>query len=233
MGWFGSEGALLSVPTRVLVLGVDGPESLMAAAPIALGLEAAGHAVTIGAEPSNWADATAEWYREQARPVNVVSWDGSASSLAAHPRELTLAVAGASILRPTGAVRAQLEVVRAGGRAAGIALGLGAEAALGADPADARARLAELGAIGAVLDTQAVLRFSTAGRHFVELVEHVHHRVGPEAQSVIADSLRAALFGRHGSVAVSLATRERPVALDPLTTIAWLLDLEELLRAPE
>jgi len=202
----------LSAPRRVLVRSVGGPEGMMASTPLALALEAAGHDVRLGAEgPSDWATYVNEWYAEQARDTRVVE--------TAEGFELTIACGGADAL--DAETEADLIAVTA----------LGAEAAFGVDPGRAEARIAEIASMGGLLHVEAIARFEVPGRHFIELVEHVHHRAGPENQSVLADSLRAALFGRVGDVPVSLATRERPPRLSPRTTLIWFLDPAEAGRA--
>jgi hypothetical protein len=225
----------------VLVVGVEGDEGLMAAAVVALGLEVAGHGVTLAVadpnapglssvdpEASDWAASVAQWFAEQGRPVEVVRWDGRGASLESLTPGAAIAAGGAGLLAPTGAVRERLEALRDRAELAAV-LGLGAEAARGADPDEAQARLTSLAAVGALHGVEAIRRFGTVGRHFVELVEHVHHRAGPTGQSVVADTIRAALFGRHGEAPVSLATRERPPRLGIGATLVFYLDLAELL----
>jgi len=204
----------LATPRRVLVLAVGGPEALMASTPLALALEAAGHDVRLGCDAAagpgepEWAAYVNEWYAEQARETRVVE-DHTGF-------DLTFACGGASVL---DAIPRDAHFV--------AVTALGAEAAFGVDPALAEARIAAIAAHGGLLHVEAIARFELAGRHFVELVEHVHHRAGPEHQSVLTDSLRAALFGRAGDVPVSLATRERPPRLSPATTLVWFLDPDE------
>ena len=56
----------------------------------------------------------------------------------------------------------------------------------------------------------------------------MHHLAGPTGQCPRADSIRAALFGRHGAVPVNLGTRERPPRLSLATTTVFWLQPEEL-----
>lgn len=217
----------------VAVLAVGGPEAVMAATPVVLTAEARGHEVILvvseeAPEGPGWSASIAAWFTEQARPVRLVRWTGALPDASAY-----VLSGGAEVLSPEGAVRAALSALDRRGpdtRAFAAVAGLGAEAAFGVDPAETDARLSRLVAHGGVLGVEAIGRYGTVGRHFVELVEHVHHLAGPTRQSVTADSLRAALFGRSGSVAVSLATRERPPRLSPTTTLLWFLALDELLR---
>ena len=88
--------------------------------------------------------------------------------------------------------------------------------------------LARLIGVGAIVGAHSIARFGTVGRLFVELVEHVHHELGPTEQSIAADTIRASLFGKHGELAVNLATRAAPVDVGPLATLIWLVDPEEL-----
>lgn len=223
---------------EVVVLGVEGPEGLMAGTPIALGLEAGGHRVSlieadpgarglevVAAEDPSWAGAVAEWYAEQGRPVTVARWGGDPDALPGGP---VIVTGGAALLDPPAPVRERLGGLH--GRPAVAALcGLGAEQAEGEAPDVAHGRLTELSAVGAILAVEAVPRFETVGRHFVELVEHVHHRAGPAAQSRVADTLRASLFGRHGDHPVSLATVDRTPRVGVLATLVWFVDLRELI----
>ncbi|UJR78484.1 hypothetical protein [Sandaracinus amylolyticus] len=108
--------------------------------------------------------------------------------------------------------------------AARLALvGLGAEACEGIDPARAHARLAALLAEGALVDRTPLFPLDPLCRAWLELVEDVHHALGPAAQRPLVDAIRAALFGRWGSVAVNLAARERPAQVSLETaTIVWI-----------
>ncbi|AKF09025.1 hypothetical protein [Sandaracinus amylolyticus] len=108
--------------------------------------------------------------------------------------------------------------------AARIALvGLGAEACEGIDPARTHARLAALLAEGALVDRTPLFPLDALCRTWLELVEDVHHALGPAAQRPIVDAIRAALFGRCGSIAVNLAARERPAQVSLETaTIVWI-----------
>ncbi|HJL14698.1 MAG TPA: hypothetical protein RMH99_03520 [Sandaracinaceae bacterium LLY-WYZ-13_1] len=224
---------------EVVVVGVEGPEGLFAAAPVALGLEARGRRVTLAVadaeadgwtlvDPAgrDWAASVAAWYGEQDRPVRVMRWDGRAP--VARDGALALAVGGAGLLSPTGPVRERLEVLRRG-PAVAAAVGLGAEAAQGIEPDEAWSRLTALASVGGLIGVESIARFDTAGRHFVELVEHVHHAAGPMAQSVMADTLRASLFGRHGRAPVSLTTRERPPRLGLGALLVLYVEPDELL----
>jgi hypothetical protein len=108
--------------------------------------------------------------------------------------------------------------------AARIALvGLGAEAAEGLDPARTSARLATLLASGALVDRTTLFPLDPLCRTWIELVEDVHHAVGPAAQRPIVDAIRAALFGRCGAIAVNLAARTSPAHVTLETaTIVWI-----------
>lgn len=117
--------------------------------------------------------------------------------------------------------RALLEGASAHARIALV--GLGAEACAGIDPAHTSALLAACLADGSLLDRTLLRPHDAVSRAWIELVEDVHHEVGPARQLPIVDAIRAALFGRHGRVAVDLAARERPahVSLDT-ASIFWL-----------
>ena len=209
--------ARLGEARRVAVIASEGSEGVLPAAVVALALEAAGHAPSIlvrqdapGTTPiapggGSWAAALAEWYAEQERDVPILSWDGE------DPIDADIRIAagtGALLHRPPPAHCTAVAVI-------------------GPAPED-EASLSTLVAHGGVLAVELVARFGSVGRHFVEMVEHVHHRVGPTAQSTAADALRAALFGRHGQVPVNLATRESPVSIGPASTLVWWIDPEEL-----
>jgi len=211
---------------------VAGSEAaLLAGAPAALGLLRSGRlgalrlrgegAPVVDPKEASWAGAMAEWWR--AEGVTIERWDGAAETLEAP----VLLVGGAELLeKPTIGLRA---AVATADPEAVMAVGaLGAEAARGVDPSRARGRLVELAARGALIGAEPVLRYEPAGRAYVELVENVNHRAGPDGQSVVGDTLRAALFGRHGAVPVNLSTRERPPALDLTTLLVFYVSLAEL-----
>lgn len=116
-----------------------------------------------------------------------------------------------------------LEALAARSHARVALVGLGSEACQGIDPASVRRALAAHLAGGALIDRTPLFPLDPLCRSWLELVEDVHHAVGPAAQRPIADAVRAALFGRHGEVVVDLAARERPahVSLDT-ASIIWL-----------
>lgn len=102
-------------------------------------------------------------------------------------------------------------------------VGLGAEACEGVDPARVGAALAAHLAHGALVDRTPLFPLDPVCRAWLEIVEDVHHAVGPAAQRPIVDAVRAALFGRHGEVVVNLAARERPARVSLETaSIVWL-----------
>ncbi len=204
------------------MLGLD-PEAFMGALPIALGLEGlADDAVEvtlaiIGEGP--WTAPVRSWYEAQARAVNVLCFDEIEAEV---PTFDQIVVVGTSL--SSSCVGAIPDAVRAHADATFALVAAGVDAD-GLDPL--RARLLELGGLGA-LSVEHIDRFGRVGREFVELVEHVHHVRGPTGQSRVADTLRAALFGRSGRVPVNLASREDPPALDPLTTMVFYVAVAEL-----
>lgn len=102
-------------------------------------------------------------------------------------------------------------------------VGLGAEACDGIDPARVGAALATHLAHGALVDRTPLFPLDPICRGWLEIVEDVHHAVGPAAQRPIVDAVRAALFGRHGEVVVNLAARGRPAWVTLETaSIVWL-----------
>lgn len=102
-------------------------------------------------------------------------------------------------------------------------VGLGAEVCAGVDPEHTAARLAACAAEGALIARTVLHPRGTLARAWLELVEDVHHAIGPARQLPIVDAIRAALFGKHGRVAVDLAARERPALVTPETaSIVWL-----------
>jgi hypothetical protein len=131
----------------------------------------------------------------------------------------------APILVGAGAVLDLLPSLLEGtdGHARVALVGLGSEACAGVDPARTAARLAACLADGSMIERTLLRPHDTVARSWIELVEEVHHEIGPARQLPIVDAIRAALFGRHGLVAVDLAARERPalVGLDT-ASIVWL-----------
>lgn len=213
------EGALVHVAAA-------SAEALLAGAPATIGLFQRGElgdvwlvddgpAGKIEVSEPGWLGAMAEWWKTQ----GVVLQRGTPTSAP------LLVVGGAELLeRPAIVTR-----VRDVDTNAVVAIGgLGAEAGRGQDVAAARARLVEIAANGGLLHAEPVLRFGAVGRAFVELVEEVSHRVGPDGQSLVADTIRAALFGRHGAVPVNLAAREAPPTLDLSTLFVFFVASAEL-----
>ncbi|MDQ3038058.1 MAG: hypothetical protein M3Y87_37040 [Myxococcota bacterium] len=124
-----------------------------------------------------------------------------------------------------GAIDAALGLLEGSPRSgARIALvGLGAEVCVGIEAERTAARLAACLAEGSLIDRTLLQPRGTIARAWIELVEDVHHEIGPARQLPIVDAIRAALFGKHGRVAVDLAARDCPalVTLDT-ASILWL-----------
>lgn len=199
-------------------------EELLAAAPLALGLEALdGVAPTlayVADEDHPWAASIAAWYAAQARAVPVGRW--SAFETDAFETRLVENETFDRVVFVGTAFPGALPEID-GALFALVGAGVHAETL------DAtRARLMELAAVGAIRSVELLARFGPPGREFIELVEEVHHDSGPDGQSRVADTLRAALFGRSGRVPVNLASRADPPALDPLTLLAFFVDASEV-----
>lgn len=192
----------------VIVLASEGTDDLLPAAMIAVAFELAGCGVELRypdqGSNGRWAEALEGWFREQGRSVRLASGLESARGDDASVVEVYVATVPDTAATPS----ARLVAV------------------IGPKPDDPR--LAFLVANGGVLGVETVPRFGSTGRHFVELVEHVHHAAGPSDQSTSADVLRAALFGRLGLIPVNLATRQAPVEVAPWRTLVWFLDPAEL-----
>lgn len=102
-------------------------------------------------------------------------------------------------------------------------LGLGSEPCAGHDPDRSARRVMACLADGSLLDRTLLHPFDPAVRTWLEIVEDVHHAVGPGEQQPIVDVIRAALFGRHGPIAVDLAARERKALVTmESASIVWL-----------
>ncbi len=211
----------------VHVLGAS-PGELLAGAPVAIALHlrrqlgalevwADGPPGPIDPAEAGPCGAMAEW------------WAQEEVTLARASGELTaplLVLGGPERLRPDDPLVAR--AVAADPDATIAIAGLGAEAARGEDPRDARRRLVALAAHGGLLHAEPVLRFGAAGRAFVELIENVHHRLGPDGQLTAGDAVRAALFGREGRVPVNLATREVAPDLDLTTHLVFFVAAREI-----
>ncbi|MFK7990030.1 MAG: hypothetical protein AB8I08_28685 [Sandaracinaceae bacterium] len=152
----------------------------------------------------SWAAAMAEWWAEQTPAVDVLGWDGATLDRTALGLECVVVAGTAGLLEMTRPPCDRVAVL-------GVPESLDAQLA------------AEVG-LGSVRAVEVIPRFGPVGRLFIEMVEHVHHRVGPMAQSTAADVLRASLFGRHGRIPVNLATRETPRAVGPAQTLVWWFD---------
>ena len=127
-----------------------------------------------------------------------------------------------SILIGDGALLDHPVLGELGPRALVAIVGLGAEACAGHDPARAPRALLACLAEGSLVHRSMLHPFDPIVRAWLEIVEDVHHAVGPALQRPIVDAVRAALMGRHGAVAVDLAARDRPAIVGLETaTISW------------
>lgn len=182
-----------------------GAEELVGAAVVALALEGLADEVVLAhvGDGAPWAAPMASWFAAQTHPVEVRPFTG----LDGFDRVYAVATHLRAPVPP--AIAAHPAATRA-------LVGAGADAG----ELDAtRAALMDLAAAGALREVVLIPRYERVGRALIELIEELHHAVGPERQSRVADTLRAALFGRHGRVPVSLVTREDPPCLDPLTLL--------------
>lgn len=186
-------------------------EDLFSAAVVGLGLEGWADRVVVAhvGDGAPFAEPMAEWWASQPVPVSITKFDTVEGFDQVH------------VASPTFGPRLPAEV--ASHPRASIALvGTGARA----DTLDAtHAAYVEKAAYGELLDVAAIPRFGRVGRALIELIEHVHHAVGPAQQSRVADSLRAALFGRYGRVPVNLECRDDPPALGPWTLLVTWFEL--------
>jgi len=127
-----------------------------------------------------------------------------------------------SILIGDGALLDHPVVAGLGPRALLAIVGLGAEACAGHDPERAPRVLLGCLADGSLVHRAMLHPFDPIVRAWLEIVEDVHHAVGPALQRPIVDAVRAALMGRCGRIAVDLAARERPAIVGLETaTISW------------
>lgn len=224
-------------PREVLVLALTGPEDLVAAAAVSLAITGAGHRAAI-AHPGNggdlsaqiWEQALAGWFRQQRSPVPLRLVESAAALDAALAGFdlLVLASGGGRVVtgaRPRPFAQASESPVE---RVLAVTA-LGAEIAVGASQREVERRIANLVAAGALWGAEPIPRFSTVGRDFVELVEAMHHAAGPAHQSLVADTLRAALFGRSGPTPVNLSTRDQLPHLTAATSMIWWFDADEVL----
>lgn len=225
-------GALpFAADAQVTVLGAS-VEGLLAGAPAQIGLHKQGRLGDLwvhepGAEPGkvsrqerSWTGAMADWWASEG--VVLQRWDGNPEGLEA-PLMIT---GGADLLEGPPPLLSALNAVDPDAVVA-IA-GLGAEAGRGRNPERARQQLVDIAAGGGLLHAEAVMRYGPAGRGFVELIEHLNHRSGPDGQSLVGDTIRAALFGRYGEVPVNLASREQPPEIDLSTLFVHFVALHEL-----
>lgn len=198
---------------RPTLVGTE-PGALLAGTTIVLALHERGRDVALATtcdDPLEAALAAALEARGLARGIERIA---NVSALAA-----PIALGSGRLLEE----RATIEQLASCPHARLALVGLGAEACEGIDPARARAALATHLAHGALIDRTPLFPLEPVCRGWLEIVEDVHHAVGPAAQRPIVDAVRAALFGRHGDVVVDLAARERPahVSLDT-ASIVWL-----------
>lgn len=196
---------------RALVVAL-GAEELVGAAVVALALEGRATEVVLACvgDGAPWAAPLAGWWAAQAHPVDVRPFTGAAGF------DRVYAVASALERAVPAEVRAHPDAWFA-------LVGAGAWA----DELEATRRgLVARAADGALREVALIPRYERVGRALIELIEEVHHAVGPTQQSRVADALRAALFGRAGRVPVSLATRDEPPCLDPLTLMVAFLAIE-------
>lgn len=186
-------------------------EELLGAAVVALTLEGQVEEVVLAhvGDGAPWAAPMASWWAGQAHPVAV----GRYTSPDAFERVIAV---GSALDR---------ELPDAIARHAGATFALVGAGAFAEELEPTRRALMDAAAAGRLREVTLVERYGRVGRALIELIEEVHHAVGPDRQSRVADSLRAALFGRQGRVPVSLGTREDPPCLDPMTLMVFELDL--------
>jgi len=194
---------------RVLVVGASA-EELFGAAVIGLALEQIASEVVVAHldDGGAWAAPVADWWAAQTHPVRVARYDGVDGF------DRVYAVA-------TAFGRSFPEAVEAHRGARAVIVGAGAWAE---ELEPTRRELVERAAGGELVEATPIPRYGRVGRALIELIEEAHHAVGPMGQSRVADTLRAALFGRVGPTPVSLTTRDDPPHLDPITLIAWFLE---------
>lgn len=205
----------------------------VAAALIALRWREAGRTVGLALERTDdpLGAALEAWLAADPEPF--ARGDASIDALARDGAHVAVAFGGAAaLLAPSAGERARIEAAAHVGGSVEL-VGLGAEAAGGHDPDRAEARLQAIAALGGLREVLAVRRFAGSGRLFVELVEVLQQASGPDAQNVLADTLRAALFGRSGRVPVSLRTRTHPPRIGPSTALVFSLSARDVLEVLE
>jgi len=97
--------------------------------------------------------------------------------------------------------------------------------------ADALMRVAQQVALGGMLDVSALLPSNPAGKLFMEAVDFIHAKAGPEWHSNMASSILAALKGKFGHHDLTLKTTESPIWVSPLTLLYWFFKLESIAEA--
>jgi hypothetical protein len=198
------------LPTGAPVtIGYDGPaEDLLVAGLVALALEEAERKPTIRwttAPSGDWpaaAGAVVEWFDERETTVPILGGPG--------PFDVEILDGAGRLASPA---RAPIRAL----------VGAGAEVSAGGSYLALEEALARAAVDDRLLGVDWIPRYGPVGRLFVELWEHAHHATGPDGQGVSADTVRASLFGRVGSRAVNLATRETPPRVGFLATcVLWL-----------
>lgn len=195
---------------RPTLVGIE-PGAMLAGATILFALQERGiepRLATYGEDPL--ADSLSRALRARSLPFEIV-------------RIETIEDVEAPIVIGSGGALDVIGTLRAPEHARLALVGLGAEVCAGIAPEHTAARLATCLADGSLIARTLLRPHDTVARAWIELVEDVHHEIGPARQLPIVDAIRAALFGRHGLVAVDLAARERP-ALVTLETasILWI-----------
>jgi hypothetical protein len=114
---------------------------------------------------------------------------------------------------------------------AAASIGFGAEQRDGICHAQALHRFADLTREGALLGVESLIARTEVGRLWAEAVNHIHGRQGLLRQSVVADSIRAAMRGGYGEMSVNARTQQTPLWVSPLMALCWYFDLDAVARA--
>jgi hypothetical protein len=110
-------------------------------------------------------------------------------------------------------------------------VGFGAEQRDKICHAQALHRFADLTREGAFLGVESLIARTKIGRLWGEAVDHIHARQGPLKQSVVVDSIRAAMRGEYGEMSVNARTQQTPLWISPLMALCWYFDLDAVARA--
>lgn len=209
---------LPELPPECRLIGVD-DASLLAAMPVALRLQELERAPLLAVLQAGALLAPMQdWLAANQYPHPVIE-TVNAASLGQGP--CVLAAPTSLLFAPSPDERIALGAMTSQSRV--VLVAPGAEVALGHDAEVSAARLADLVGSGGLLDVSYVAPLGPQGRAYLELIEVVHHGVGPGAQQVVPDSLRAALMGKQGDIAVNLAARNRPPRISWATaTFLWI-----------